>query len=93
MHDIDTLYWQLHMEVNCVLLSTYTFILHFYMIFTPFYMNDGTARVTHFSSTLPFRLDILTTDYFFTSFYLIILLQNNPLVPTREFFVQSTLGM
>ena len=60
------------MEVNCVLLSTYTFILHLYMIlymiFTPFYMNDGTARVTQFSSTLPFRLDILTMGYFFNFF-------------------------
>ena len=65
---------QLHMEVNCVLLSTYTFILHLYMIFMPFYINDITAQVTHFSSTLPFRLDILTTDYFFSSFYLIMLL-------------------
>ena len=71
---LHVLYWQFHMEVNCVLLSTYTFILHLYMIFMPFYMNDGTAQVTHFSSTLPFRLDILTTDYFFTSFYLIMLL-------------------
>ena len=68
------LYRQLHMEVNYVLLSTYTFILYLYMIFTPFYMNDGTARVTHFSSTLPFRLDILTMDYFFTSLYLMMLL-------------------
>ena len=83
---MHVLYQQLHMEVNCVLLSTYTFILHLYMIFTPFYMNDGTARVTHFSSTLPFRLDILTVDYFFTSFYLMMILQNNPLVPAREFF-------
>ena len=89
----DVLYRQLHMEVNCVLLSTYTFILHLYVICTPFYMNDSTARVTHFSSTLPFRLDILTMDYFFTSFYLMMLLQNNPLVPTREFFAQSTLGL
>ena len=64
----------IHMEVNCVLLLTYTFTLHLYMIFTPFYSNDGTARVTHFSSTLIFRLDILTTDYFFISFYLIMLL-------------------
>ena len=71
---LHVLYWQLHMEVNCVLLSTNTFILHLYMIFTPFYMNDGTAQVTHFSSTLPFRLDILTMDYFFTSFYLMVLL-------------------
>ena len=52
----------------------------------PFYMNDGTAQVTHFSSTLSFRLDILTMDYFFTSFYLMTILQNNPLVPTRKFF-------
>ena len=55
-------------------------------------MNDGTARVTHISSTLIFRLDILTMCYFFTSLYLIMILQNNPLVPTREFFAQSTLG-
>ena len=57
------------MEVNC-----YTFILHLYLIFMPFYMNDGTAGVTYFSSTLPFRLDILTMDYFFTSFYLMMIL-------------------
>ena len=54
------------MEVNCVLLSTYTFILHLYTIVMPFYMNDSTARVTHFSSTLPLRLYIFTMDYFFT---------------------------
>ena len=69
---LHVLYRQLHMEVNCVLLSTYTIILHLYMIFLPFYMNDGTAQVTHFSSTLIFRLDILTMDYFFTSFYLMM---------------------
>ena len=63
------------------------------MIFMPYYLNDGTARATHFSSTLISRLDILTTDYFFTSFYLKMLLQNNPLDPTREFFAQSTPGM
>ena len=74
------------MEVNHILLSTYTFILHLYMIFMPFCMNDGTAQMTHLSSTLPFRLDILTMDYFFTSFSLIMLLQNNALVPTTEFF-------
>ena len=62
------------MEVNCDLLSTYTFILHLYMIFTPFYMNDGTAHMTHFSSTLIFRLDILTMHYFFTSLYLMMIL-------------------
>ena len=82
---IHVLYWQLHMEVNCVLLSTYTFILHLYMISMPFYMNDSTARVTHFSSTLISRLDILTMHYFFPSLYLLMILQNNPLVPTREF--------
>ena len=90
---MDILYQQLRMEVNCVLLLIYTFILHLHMIFMPFYSNDGTTRVTHFLSTLIFRLDILTTDYFFTSFYLIMLLQNNPLVPIREFFAQSTPGM
>ena len=37
------LYWQHHTEVNCVLLSTYTFILHLYVIFTLLYMNDCTA--------------------------------------------------
>ena len=81
------------MEVNCVLLSTYTFILHLYMIFTPFYINDETAQVTHFSSTLIFRLDILTMHYFFTSLYLMMILQNNPLVPTREIFAGSIPGM
>ena len=87
MNILHVLCQQLHMEVNCVLLSTYTFI-HLYMIFMPFYINDSTARVTHFSSTLIFRLDILTMDCFFTSFYLMMILQNNPLVPTsgREFF-------
>ena len=34
----------------------HTFILHLYMIFTPFYSNDGTAQVTHFSSTLSFSV-------------------------------------
>ena len=52
------------MQVNCVLLLIYTFILHLYVIFMPFYSNDHTARVTHFSSTLFFRLDILPTDFF-----------------------------
>ena len=42
-YSLQVLSWQLHMEVNCDLLSTYTFILHLYMIFTPFYMNDNTA--------------------------------------------------
>ena len=71
---LHVLYRQRHVEVNWVLLSTCTFILHLYMAFMPFYMNDSIARVTHFSFTLPFRLDILTTDYFFTSFYLMMLL-------------------
>ena len=42
-HMLHILYWPLHMEVNCVLLSTYTFILHLYMILHHFYINDGTA--------------------------------------------------
>ena len=40
---VDFLYRQLHMEVTCVLLSIYTFILHLYMIFMPFHSNDSTA--------------------------------------------------
>ena len=63
------------------------------MIFMPFYINDSTAQVTHFSSTLHFRLDILTLHYFFTSLYLMMIFRNNPLVPTREFFAQSAPGM
>ena len=66
---LHVLYWQLHMEVSCVLLSTY--ITYLNMVFMPFYINDGTAQVIHFSTTLIFRLDILTMHYFFTSFYLI----------------------
>ena len=76
----------------CFIINLY-FILHLYIICMPFYSNDGTARVTYFSSNLISRLDILTTDYFFTSFYLIMLLQNNSLIPIREFFAQSTPGM
>ena len=53
---LHVLYWQLHMEVNCVLLSTYTFT-YLCMIFTPLYINDSTAQVTHFSSTLILRID------------------------------------
>ena len=60
----------------CFIINIY-FILHLFMIFMPFYSNGGTARLTHFSSTLIFRLHILTTDYFFTSFYLIMLQQEN----------------
>ena len=65
--------------------------LFFYIIFVDeFYAihrNDDAARVTYFFSTLTFRLDILTTD-FFTSllFSLILPLQNNPLAAIREFF-------
>ena len=40
MNILHVLYLQLQMEVNHVLLSTYTFI-HFYMIFTPFYIING----------------------------------------------------
>ena len=72
MNILHVLYQQLHMEVNCVLLSTYTF--HLYVIFTPFYINDGAAQVTHFSPTLIFRIDILTMPYFFTSLYLMMIL-------------------
>ena len=42
MNISHVLYSQLHMEVNCVLFFTYTFI-HLYMIFMPFYINDGAA--------------------------------------------------
>ena len=88
---MDILYWQLHMEVNCVLLSIYTFILHLYVIPMPFlFKQQHSMSDTLFPLLL---LDILTTDYFFTSFYLMMLLQNNPLVQTREFFAQSTLRM
>ena len=40
---LHVLYRQLHIEVNCVLLSTYTFILYLYITFMPFYINDSTA--------------------------------------------------
>ena len=78
--------------------SKLCFILYLYFYtfvydFMSFYINDGAARVTHFSSTLIFRIDILTMHYFFTSFYLMMILQNNPLVPTKEFFARSTLRM
>ena len=36
IHILHVLYRQLHMEVNYVLLSTYTFILHLYMILCHF---------------------------------------------------------
>ena len=73
MNILYELYWQLPIEVNCVPLSLYT-LIHLYMIFTPFYMNDSTARVTHFSSTLIFSTNKLTMCYFFTSFYLMMTL-------------------
>ena len=95
MNILHVLYWQLSIEVNCVSLSTYTFV-HLHMIFTPFYINDDAARVTHFSfhlSTLIFSIDKLTMHYFSTSFYFMMTLQNNHIVPTREFFTQFTLGM
>ena len=92
MNILHIVYWQLPIEVNCVSLSLYT-LIHLYIILKPFYINDGAAQVTHFSSTLIFSIDKLTMHYFFTYFYLIITLQNNPLVPAREFFTQSTLRM
>ena len=36
---------------------------------------------------------MMAQGYFFTSFYLMMLLQNNPLVPTKELFVRSNPGM
>ena len=42
MNILHVLYWQLPIEVNCVSLSTYTFI-HLYMSFMPFYINDSAA--------------------------------------------------
>ena len=92
MNILHIVYQQLPIEVNWFSLLLYT-LLYLYLIFTPFYINDGAAQVTHFSSTLIFSIDKLTTSYFFSSFYLMMTLQNNPLVPTREFFAQSTLGM
>ena len=92
MNILHVLYQQLPIEVNCVSLSLYT-LIHLDMIFSPFYVNDGAARVTHFSSALIFSTDKLTMHYFFTSFYLMMMLQKNPLVPKREFFAQSTPGL
>ena len=44
--------------------------------------------------TILFKQWHSTSDtLFFTSFYLIMPLQNNPLIPTREFFAQSARGM
>ena len=55
---LQVVYWQLPIEVNCVSLLLYTFFLC--MNFMPFYIIDGAARVTHFSSTLIISLDQLT---------------------------------
>ena len=73
MNILHVVYQQLPIEVNCVSLLLYT-LLHLYMIFTPFYINDSAAQVTHFSSTLIFSIDKLTMSYFFTSFYLMMTL-------------------
>ena len=58
MNMLHVVYWQLPIEVNWVSLLLYT-LLYLYMIFTPFYINDSAARVTHFSSTLIFSIDNL----------------------------------
>ena len=60
MNILQVIYRQLPIEVNYVSLLLYTFI-YLYMTFTPFYINDGAAQVTHFSSTLIISLDKLTT--------------------------------
>ena len=59
MNILQVVYRQLPIEGNCVSLLFYTFI-YLYMNFTPFYINNGAARVTHFSSTLTISLDQLT---------------------------------
>ena len=50
-----------------VICSYTAFLIHFYI-------NDGAAQVTLFSSTLLFSIDKLTIHYFFTSFYLMMTL-------------------
>ena len=92
MNILHVVYQQLPIEVNCVSLLLYT-LLHLYNNFMLFYINDSTAQMTHFFSTLIFSIDKLTMSYFLISFYLMMTLQNNPLVPTREIFTQSTPGM
>ena len=47
MNIFHVVYRQLPIEVNSVSLLLYT-LLHLYMIFTPFYINDGAAQVTLF---------------------------------------------
>ena len=59
MNILQVVYRQLLTEVNCVSLLLYTFI-YLCMNFMPLYINDGTAQVTHFSSTLTISLDQLT---------------------------------
>ena len=59
MNMLQVVYWQLPTEVNCVSLLLYTFI-YLHINFTPFYINDSAAQVTHFSSTLIISLDQLT---------------------------------
>ena len=59
MNILQVAYRQLPIEVNCVSLLFYTFI-YLCMNFMPFYINDGAAQVTHFSSTLTISLDQLT---------------------------------
>ena len=59
MNILQVVYQQLPIEVNCVSLLVYTFI-YLSMNFTPFYINDSAARVTHFSTSLIISLDQLT---------------------------------
>ena len=59
MNILQVVYQQLPIEVNCVSLLLYTFI-HLHMNFTPFYINDSAAQVTHCFSTLTISLDQLT---------------------------------
>ena len=59
MNILQLVHQQLPIEVNCVSLLLNTFI-YLYMNFTPFYINDSAARVTHFSSTLIISLNQLT---------------------------------
>ena len=51
MNILQVVYQHLPIEVNCVSLLLNTFI-YLFMNFTPFYINDSAAQVTHFSSTL-----------------------------------------
>ena len=51
---VNILYRQLHMEVNCVLLSAHTFILHLYMILSHFIQ----MMVQHEGHTFPLLLSL-----------------------------------